>query len=93
MGRKQGIFEDVVQISLGCIEHRGTWCSGITSASHAEGPGFKPQCVHFLSVHAQGKRVACLQVYFPNENSTNKLAPNQQRHALLPCAAKWEPMA
>ena len=26
---------------------RGTWCSGITSASHAEGPGFNPQCVHF----------------------------------------------
>ena len=24
----------------------GTWCSGITSASHAEGPGFNPQCVH-----------------------------------------------
>ena len=23
----------------------GTWCSGITSASHAEGPGFNPQCV------------------------------------------------
>ena len=27
--------------------HVGTWCSGITSASHAEGPGFKSQCVHF----------------------------------------------
>jgi hypothetical protein len=26
----------------------GTWCSGITSASHAEGPGFKSQCVHML---------------------------------------------
>ena len=26
---------------------KGTWCSGITSASHAEGPGFKSQCVHF----------------------------------------------
>ena len=23
----------------------GTWCSGITSAPHAEGPGFKSQCV------------------------------------------------
>ena len=23
----------------------GTWCSGITSASHAEGPGFKSQWV------------------------------------------------
>lgn len=26
----------------------GTWCSGITSASHAEGPGFKSQCVHLF---------------------------------------------
>ena len=33
----------------------GTWCSGITSASHAEGPGFKSQCVHFLCI-------ACLYI-------------------------------
>ena len=26
----------------------GSWCSGITSASHAEGPEFKSQWVHFL---------------------------------------------
>ena len=32
---------------------RGTWCSGITSASHAEGPGFKSQCVHL-------SRMACV---------------------------------
>ena len=31
---------------------RGTWCSGITSASHAEGPGFKSQCVHFSMLRA-----------------------------------------
>ena len=30
----------------------GTWCSGITSASHAEGPGFKSQCVHYTRVGA-----------------------------------------
>ena len=24
----------------------GAWCSGIASASHADGPGFKSQCVH-----------------------------------------------
>ena len=24
----------------------GTWCSGITPAQHAGGPGFNPQCVH-----------------------------------------------
>ena len=29
-----------------CCHASGTWCSGITSASHAEGPGFKSQCVH-----------------------------------------------
>ena len=28
------------------LKSQGTWCSGITSASHAEGPGFKSQCVH-----------------------------------------------
>ena len=26
--------------------HSGTWCSGITPAQHAGGPGFNPQCVH-----------------------------------------------
>ena len=25
----------------------GTWCSGITPAQHAGGPGFSPQCVHW----------------------------------------------
>ena len=28
---------------------KGTWCSGITSASHAEGPGLNPQCVHSIA--------------------------------------------
>jgi hypothetical protein len=32
----------------GRVEHVGTWCSGITPAQHAGGPGFNPQCVHFL---------------------------------------------
>ena len=31
------------------LDATGTWCSGITSASHAEGPGFKSQCVHVRS--------------------------------------------
>ena len=26
---------------------RGTWCSGVTSASHAEGPVLTYECVHF----------------------------------------------
>ena len=42
------------QTCIHCIGHRyqlGTWCSGITSASHAEGPGLNPQCVQdFLKV-------------------------------------------
>ena len=32
-------------------ESEGTWCSGITSAPHAEGPGFKSQCVQFRKHH------------------------------------------
>ena len=27
---------------------QGSWCSGITPAQHAGGPGFNPQCVHLL---------------------------------------------
>jgi hypothetical protein len=36
-------------VSVSCLKQLlqvGTWCSGITSASHAEGPGFNPLCVH-----------------------------------------------
>ena len=36
----------------------GSWCSGITSASHAEGPGFKSQWVHFLFPQ---RHAACLR--------------------------------
>ena len=39
----QLITSKPVQLGL-----KGTWCSGITSAPHAEGPGFKSQCVHLL---------------------------------------------
>jgi hypothetical protein len=35
----------------------GTWCSGITSASHAEGPGFNPQCVQIrICISLQTRR-------------------------------------
>ena len=27
---------------------KGTWCSGITPAQHAGGPGFNPQCVQYF---------------------------------------------
>ncbi len=29
-----------------CSLSMGTWCSGITPAQHAGGPGLNPQCVH-----------------------------------------------
>ena len=35
--------------SIADIIKLGTWCSGITTASHAEGPGFKSQCVHCVA--------------------------------------------
>ena len=42
---------------------RGTWCSGITSAPHAEGPGLKSQCVHWrvrsAAAAAVGYRERC----------------------------------
>ena len=46
---------------------KGTWCSGITSASHAEGPGFKSQCVHILSMrklHCSFSILPCLPCVF-----------------------------
>ena len=35
---------------MNLILHLGLWCSGITSALHAEGLGFKPRQVHFSQV-------------------------------------------
>jgi hypothetical protein len=32
---------------------KGTWCSGITPAQHAGGPGFNPQCVHIDSAQTK----------------------------------------
>jgi hypothetical protein len=40
---------------------RGTWCSGITPAQHAGGPGFNPQCVHGLS----GSKITFSREAFP----------------------------
>jgi hypothetical protein len=45
--------------------HTGTWCSGITSALHAEGPGFNPQCVH-LRQRGLGRRAVQLHLSLPN---------------------------
>ena len=43
------LLNNVTNLHPDCISKfvvEGTWCSGITSAPHAEGPGFNPQCVH-----------------------------------------------
>ena len=41
----------------------GTWCSGITPAQHAGGPGFNPQRVHFSRTmpHTSISLVVCLR--------------------------------
>ena len=45
---------------------RGTWCSGITSAPHAEVPGLKSQCVHARQVRrACGQRAEHLSYQTP----------------------------
>ena len=50
----QGFVHEIFDMSyaLSCLikMQTGSWCSGITSASHAEGPGFKSKCVHFERV-------------------------------------------
>ena len=42
----------------------GSWCSGITSALHAEGRGFKPHIVHNFSF-AKTYETSALNVNFP----------------------------
>ena len=45
-GSREVLPESVVSARQMQYTSLGTWCSGITSASHVEGPGFKSQCVH-----------------------------------------------
>ena len=65
---------DIGTLRLGCVQARvvantvgvfpvytGTWCSGITPAQHAGGPGFNPQCVQFLSQQLVAHSVAISQ--------------------------------
>jgi hypothetical protein len=43
--------------------HLVAWCSGITSASHAEGPGLNPQCVHCAqSIEVKAIPIECLDL-------------------------------
>ena len=46
----------------GYHHHSGTWCSGITSAPHAEGSGFKSQCVHVLRYTVSCVRLPRLRI-------------------------------
>ena len=41
----------------------GTWCNGITSASHAEGPGFKSQCDHFSHLLGNADKYSLSKTY------------------------------
>jgi hypothetical protein len=48
---------------------QGTWCSGITPAQHAGGPGFNPQRVHILYSHRLCLlRVAICRAFFQNSS-------------------------
>ena len=43
-------------LSEGTFYSKGTWCSGITPAQHAGGPGLNPQCVHRWQAGQGGPR-------------------------------------
>ena len=58
-----------------CSSHSklmGSWCSGITSAPHAEGPGFKSQWVQYYERRCRASSVqyACAQVCCGIRSST-----------------------
>ena len=61
----------------------GTWCSGITSAPHAEGTGFKSQCVHFshwvLQIHGAFE---CTSMPRSTTRESNLEPPALQANAL-----------
>ena len=50
-------------------DFKGTWCSGITPAQHAGGPGFNPQCVHHFGIASNddiwpvGKRLGTVRLW------------------------------
>ena len=70
----------------------GTWCSRITSSSHAEGPGFNPQlvqCVHagiFLGAaneYPAGDEAAwCVRLAPSGPNSYFSVIPARRRHGI-----------
>ena len=61
---------------LGCHEIEGTWCSGITPAQHAGGPGLNPQCVHLF--------LMCAFTEMP-QISREEPSPESTSRLLRPC--------
>ena len=55
----------------------GTWCSGITPAQHAGGPGFNPQCVHLCPFRIHRP----LQCFHSGWGRTQENRPNTRRAA------------
>ena len=42
-----------IQYTFSLGYQSGTWCSGITPAQHAGGPGFNPQCVQLIVTYSK----------------------------------------
>ena len=59
----------------------GSWCSGITSASHAEGPGFKSQWVHFVAAMARFAFSIELQPDFDADRKSQRRGSNPRPSA------------
>ena len=73
--------------SLSKHSFKGTWCSGITSASHAEGPGFKSQCVHLCHWSLMSMyKVKVFPIYKCDEDV---FQPGLQIFAPPHCNADW----
>ena len=76
-------------ITLARSPSRGAWCSGITSASHAEGPGFKSQCVHlFESILRYMCSLFSVNNYDRQYSSVASLVALGARCACSACCAK-----
>ena len=76
---------------------KGTWCSGITPAQHAGGPGFNPQRVHLGSLRRRGqeREIKWSQAARPAIMAPRHLAPQgcQREHGrpgkLAGCRSPW----
>ena len=51
--RREGVEPKRKHVTRMILQRQvGTWCNGNTSAPHAEGPGFNPQCAHTSAARA-----------------------------------------